>query len=74
MRLTDTESRMVVARGQGCGRNEILVKENKLSGISWINFGSLMNSTEAIVSNTILYIWKLLREYILNVFTIKAKW
>ena len=34
----------------------------KLSGMRWINFGSLMYSMVTIVNNFVLYTWMLLRE------------
>lgn len=63
----DTKNRLVVARGRWWGVNKMgesgLKAQNSSYGISP---GNVMYSLVTIVNNTLLYIWKLLKESILN--------
>ena len=73
--LTEAESRMVVVRGLEMKEmEEMLVKGYKLLVKRWLSSGDLMYNMVTIVSNTVLYMWKLPREYILHVLiTCKGK-
>ena len=63
IKLTEVESRMVVAMGLGIGEHRYMsVEGHKLSVIRGINSRKLMCSLVTIVDNNVLYNWKLLRE------------
>lgn len=62
-KLTETENRLVVVRGragdEGLGEGGHKVQT---SGVRWLSPGDGVYSMVTIVNNTVLYIWKLLRE------------
>ena len=55
---------MVVARGEGLGVGEMGKggQGYKLPVVRWICYKDVMHSMMAIANNTVLYIWKFLRE------------
>ena len=68
------QTRMVVTRGMWWGKREDGGQVYKPAVIRWIQSGDLMCSRVATVSNSVLYAWKLLIEWISNVLTTKKKW
>ena len=64
-KLIDTENRLEAARGgngERVGEKGEEVKRHKLPAIKQICHENLMYSTVTIINNTVLDIWKLLRE------------
>ena len=61
-KLTETESKVMVARGWGGEYGEMLIKGYKLVVIRRISSRDLMYSMVIIVNNTVLYSSKLIRE------------
>lgn len=69
--LTETESRMVVARGRRLERWDMLVKGHTPAVMS--KFWGPRYSVMTLVDNTVLYSWKSLRELIVKFFHHKNK-
>ena len=64
--LIETKDKLVVTRGGGHGRGwakwlKVLIGD-KTEVIRWISSGDVMHSMVTVVNNTVLYIWKSLRE------------
>ena len=66
----------MVPKGCGVGGNGEILNQRVQTFSYKINefWGSNVQHGDIIADNIVLYTWKLLREEILNVFTIKKKW
>ena len=64
---THRTSRSVIARGGMVGEKGEGDQKVQISFLRWMSSGELMYRMVTIVHNTVLYIWKLLREWILKI-------